>query len=233
MGYTYRHSDFHTRAQSVNHEPRLNLALLLSGLVAPFQLAVLEGVTLYYTPGHDPVGDTVSRLAGPNAPHPWAISTAFVLFGVELAAFGLGVYRRLGPSMRSAGAALLIFLWGASSITAGLFRVGVDTPVLLGLTQDQLHQHAAHLAAIVVVALMAYFLAFGPRYQERRRWLLAATALTALVAFAMSVLLITRLGSSMTGIIEMTLMASSGVWLASWALSLARTDSESDRYPEG
>jgi hypothetical protein len=160
-------------------------------------------------------------------PYGWLMTTAFLALGLGALAVAVGIRRATVPSRWSLVGSLLVGLFGAGFVLAGIFPVGGcgDVECVARFESDanvpitaaaMAHGVGALLGILLLIAgmfVLARAFKRDPRWQSFRRWSLAL-GLVALLQFGFP-------GAGMVAAILMrTLVATMIVWLLLAALRL-------------
>jgi hypothetical protein len=163
---------------------RTTRILLTAGLVAPLFVVVML-VDGALQPGYDALHRFGSELS--NGPFGWIQIANFLVTGVALLAFAVGL-RRLMPAGRGRTAApILAGVCGAGLVLAGLFTMDPSAGFPVGVTppaeptlHGQIHGYAP-FAVFLSTAALAFVLA--RRFTGSWRWLSLAAGVLVLVTF--------------------------------------------------
>lgn len=211
-------------------ETRLTRALLLCGAVgAPLFLVVIliEGAL---RPGYDPLRDMSSALSLTG--RGWVQIGNFVLTGLAMIAYAVGLRRVLRSGRGALSGPVLIGVWGAGLIGAGVFvgdpADGYPEGTPPGPAIETTLHGALHNAVSMVVflALAAACLVFARRsatVTKERGWAVYS-ALTALALPALQPILhaVTPDDVPVTGMIQKITIAVGWGWAALMASKLRR-----------
>lgn len=95
-----------------------------AGIVGPILFTVAFIVQALFSPGYSHVAEPVSALAaGPNG---WIQNANFLLFGVLMIAFAVGLHEGMRPTPRGVVGPALLGLSGVGLILAGVFPWALD-----------------------------------------------------------------------------------------------------------
>jgi hypothetical protein len=190
--------------------------LRLGGVAASVALFALAVVVLgALTPGYDQWSDTVSRLGSPG--ERWALATrlVFMIYGLLIIA-GAGTLR---PSVGRHGRtlALLLSLYGVTSIVAGL--APKDQPGAPHTVTSQLHVASTVTGGVLAIAAMMLVARYGLTRRARR----AAIVLAPLTGLAAGVFRFTW-GTPVYGLLERLVLGLGMGWISVLAArALARS----------
>jgi hypothetical membrane protein len=147
-------------------------------------------------PDYDPRNRYISELAASDAPHGVAMVAAFVALGVLMLVFARVLRRALGTGAAALGVALLIYIFGGTSIVSGLARC--DPGCGGSSLTNQTHTVSTHigLGALVLATLL---LPWATRPDRRWRTFGVYSWLTGLVATAIFALDFATFGGVGTG----------------------------------
>ena len=183
-------------------------ALLWCGVVAgPLLVVVLLGQALWH-PGYDLGSDAISSLSLGSGG--WVQIMAFVVVGLLVAAYGLGVRRHGGPGHRLGG--VLLVVMGAGLVGVGAFVL--DPVAWHGRLHDVATGVTINAALLAVVVLSVGW------WRSGRRRLTALGVATALACAALGwPAHAASIAVRHTGVIVVLT-----VWLTTTALTLLRQD---------
>ena len=198
--------------------------LALAGIVGPIVLVLTDTIASLYTPGYKPIQESGSQLA--FGPMRWVQATGFILFGLLLVMFAMGLYSSIH---KHAGlrASISIFMFFGFS----LFIIGAIPTDPTGAPHT-IHGIIHVGVAIVNTALspITFFL-IAPSLRADPRWenLFVYTVLTGVLATVFTVgRLFLPAELSWFGLYERILTAYSIIWLEAMAIRLLRL-SQRDR----
>jgi uncharacterized membrane protein YhaH (DUF805 family) len=209
---------------------RTGRQLLLCGMVTGPLSFVIDLAQALTRPGYDLFRQPVSSLA--LGPHGWIQVLNFLLGGVLMLGFALGLDRALRALGRpSRWAPALIASWAAALLGAGIF---VTDPISGYPPGEPVHRghtvhgvlHAFPFSILLVAALIAACAVFARRFTEEARpgWAAycAATGVAVLAGFCLFALSFT-VGAgpvALAGLIQLATIAVGWGWLALLALHL-------------
>ena len=162
------------RGRDDREEARTRALLWCGVLAGPLLVLVLLGQSLW-RPGYDLGTDAISTLS--LGPHGWVQITAFVVVGLLVAAFGLGVRRSGGDGRAARAGGVLLVVMGAGLVGLGVF---VLDPVGW---HGRLHDVST--GVVLNAAILAVVLLSVGWWREGRRGLVALGVGTALVGAAL------------------------------------------------
>jgi hypothetical membrane protein len=164
------------------------------------------------TPGYNALAQMGSELS--LAPLGWVMIANFIALGLTEFAFGVSLFRAIGPSWSGRLGAAMVTLVGIAFLDAGVFVT--DPPGTAVTTHGVLHVLAAVTLFFISIPIGAAAIAW--RFRSDRRYAIYS----ALSAVASPVLLVaTFLSGDLTGLTERVLIAMALAWLSVLALRLA------------
>jgi len=220
-------TDVHVAALSARSVSRSiilrNHAMVTSvvAVVGPIVFFTIMLVLGAITPGYNAVSRFGSELS--LAPLGWIMIANFICFGLIVGAFGLVLYRAIGPHRSGRIGAAMVVLSGLAFVDTGVFVTDLNGKVVT------IHG-ALHFAAAVTIFFIAgptAAMAMAWRFRENRRF----AAYSALTAVSIPILFVATVGSgSMLGLMERIVIGVVLAWLAVLALCLGpwRAASASD-----
>jgi hypothetical membrane protein len=154
-------------------DPMTRRLLACGGVGGPLFLAVIlaEGAR---RPGYSALRDPGSALS--VGPEGWVMITNFIVCGLLMLAFAVGLRRALRPGLSSVAAPALAGLYALGLIAAGVFVIDIDDGHRSGSPQapHDWHGNAHNIAsAVVFLALPALSFVLAVRFALRpgqRRW---------------------------------------------------------------
>jgi hypothetical membrane protein len=178
------------------------------------------------TPGYSALRQMGSALS--LAPLGWVMIANFIALGLVEIAFGLSLFRTLGPAWSGRVGAAMVTLVGLAFLDAGVFVT--DPPGGPVTTHGVLHVLAAVVIFFIATPIGAA--AISGRFRSDWRYALYS----ALTAVASPVLLVvTFLSGDLMGLVERVVIAVVLAWLAVLALRLApctiRPETEAKMLP--
>jgi CubicO group peptidase (beta-lactamase class C family) len=201
----------------------LRRALLLCGVLSSLLYLATDVIGGLSYDGYSFTSQAVSELMAIGAPSERVVDPLFVVYGLLVTAFGIGVMRegiRSGRALTVTGALLI-----------GYAVIGLTGPTLFEMHQrgtSNLAGDRAHIAvtAVLVVLLVASIAVAASTLGKRFRWYSFATLLVMVVAGATSASYGARLAAGEPtpgfGIIERVDIYASLLWVAVLAVMLLR-----------
>ena len=177
-----------------------------SASVAMFAGAV--AVLGLLTPGYNQWSDTVSRLGSPGERWALAARTVFVVYGLLVIA-GASTLRHT-VDRHGRGLALLLTLYGAACIVAGL--APKDQPGAPHTAASQVHVAATVVGGALAIGAMALVARYGPTRGARR----AALVMALLTGLAAGVFRFTW-GTPVYGLCERLVLGPGMCWISALA----------------
>ena len=201
--------------------------MILAGLLAPPVFTATWVSASLSRPGYDPLRDDLSALSATGAPQAWLMIVGFVVSGLLIVTFALGLARAPRRQGGSRPGAALIGLIGAGMIVIGLFQEDAPAPPGLsgrGSLANQIHDAAS---VLVLLALVVAPPLVGRAVQRERggRWLFRAAIGVSLVSGLLTVVYLARL-SGWSGLVQRSLIAGPLLWLMLLAAHLLRRPSQ-------
>ena len=187
-------------------------SFVVPGLVGPALFFLVMLVAGAMTPGYDALARFVSELS--IGPLGWIMITNFVVFGVLVVLFAIGLWRGFGSSASGKAGAALIAIAGVGLIFAGLFVADMEstTATASGAIHD--------LASVVVfLGLTLACFAFAWRFRSDRVFALYSLVTGVLIP---PLFLATPSGGDLLGLIQRILIAIAWTWLTVLAIRLDR-----------
>jgi hypothetical protein len=208
-----------------NAPDRLTRRLLTCGTAGPPLFIAAFLVLGAARQDYDPQRDMVSALAiGPDG---WTQIANFVVCGMLMLGFALGLHRAFRPGVAAVTAAVLAGLYGLGLMASGIFvtdpRDGYPPGTPSGHATTHTWHGAAHNVAglVVFLALPALCFVVAAWFARReRRWLWAAYS--AATGIAMLVLIQGLSIEGHAGLYQRLTIATGWSWLTAFALHLRR-----------
>ncbi|MFO7545487.1 MAG: DUF998 domain-containing protein [Trueperaceae bacterium] len=195
-------------------------ALLTVGALAAGLFLIVVLVEGFTRRGYDPLYHTGSELA--LGPRGWIQTANFLVMGLAMLAFALGVYQSLAAPL---GAALLA-VFGIGLITAGVFRPdpirGYPPGSATGADGNVTWQHQVHGIVGGPIAFLAIFgacLALASQLENAWRWYTLLTAGVGLVLTVSTAVAYTR-DAANTGLVQRGLLLTYWAWIIALAVHL-------------
>jgi hypothetical membrane protein len=138
--------------------------LSLAGIGGPVLFWVVVVVLGVITPGYSVVSDYISTLGAVNAPSAIVQRANFVVFGGSILAFAFGLARWTREGWRPWTGIVLIGVFGAGIVGAGVFQDNLATPTSTTAQIHQLVSSVAFIAALIGMPLTSW----GFERSERR-----------------------------------------------------------------
>ncbi len=193
---------------------------LLAALAPPYFLVASAIATLLGPKGYRSASQTVSELAGPDAPHPGIISAGFVGYAALVQGLGPRLHREAGGGARGGLLWGLVGAYGLGGFLAGVFRTGSNRVVVGGVDENAVHGAGGHIAFGAISSLLglAPFVLRGGRWGRWRvfSWLMfgATCALGLLFGWPAQ--------RRRRGIFQRGFFATTLAWVLATALKLSR-----------
>lgn len=147
------------------------------------------------------------------APLGWIMIANFICFGLIVSAFGLALYRAIGPQRSGRLGAAMVILTGLAFVDAGVFVTDLNGKVVTILG-------ALHFAAAVTIFFIASptaAMVMAWRFRDDRGF----SAYSALTAIAVTIFFIATVASgNLLGLMERIVIGVVVAWLAILALYL-------------
>lgn len=198
--------------------------LLLCGLLAPFLLVAFLIVALLLTPGHDYISETISQLGARDRPHPEVVNAGFVISGLLILGFAIGIYLNLGRSMAARIVGILIAINGVGIILTGAFQADSNA---LG-TSSTLEGNLHHIfAAIAYSTLLMGITVFAMLVHRKPGWRGFTQFSLAVAIINLGLLLLYAMGVSKTieGSLQLSFFGMSLAWVVAVSLQSLRANS--------
>jgi hypothetical membrane protein len=197
----------------------LKRALLVCGVLSSLLYIGIDALAaLRYGAYHSYVSQAISELGAIGAPTRAMVQPLFIIYGLLLLAFGVGVWASAGkPALRITGA-LLIGIWAVGLVTPPMYLRGTGN-----VSGDLPH---IVLTGVIVVLILAA-VAVGASLYGKRWWLYSlATIGTLLVSGALTGVAASRLAAGQPtpwlGVAERVNIGAYLLWVAVLAVSLLR-----------
>ena len=134
--------------------------LAAAGVAAPIMFCSVFTIAGLIRPGYDPLRQYVSELAlGPNG---WLQTANFLVMGLLLIAFAVGLHHRIPDGSRVSPALLVVA--GVGFLLSGIFAR--DLPGTTPTMQGEVHKYASY----ILLALPLASLSIAPRLKQDPRW---------------------------------------------------------------
>ena len=155
--------------ESRTSQHNLVTLLALCGVAAPIIFAILLTVAGVVYEGYSHVAQSISELGGVEAQYPSIQNTNFLIIGMLVLAFALGLHRGMSEGKGSVLGPLLLGLFGASFAPQALFRCdpGCEFETWTG-TMHNLAGLGGFLAAIAGMILISRRARENPRWRAFR-----------------------------------------------------------------
>jgi hypothetical membrane protein len=157
-------------------------------VAAPWVFTPLAAAAAALTPGYSRFSDSVSQLAGPDAPYHWMLNAGIFAYAVLVQPLGPGLHRLVGGGRWGAVLWALVVCYGLGGLGAGIWRDDFTNPVWWGLDQNGMHHVMAVATFSAIFALM--FLAPVPLRGRagwagwvRFSWVMAALSIATALPF--------------------------------------------------
>lgn len=123
--------------------------LAVAGITAPLLFGILLVAAGLLRPGYDHIADYISELGvGANA---WVMNTNFLLTGLLLAAFSLGLARALGAGKSARAGSALVGISGSGVFAAGIFSCDPGCPSSGASLSQQMHDTVSIIAFVAIM----------------------------------------------------------------------------------
>lgn len=195
--------------------------LLLCGVLAPPLLAIFFISAGVVTPNFSFISETISQLGARGMPYPGVMNSGFIVCGVLLNLFAVGLYLRLGRSFMAKAVWFLLAIEGICIVLSGVFRtdyLGLGTAFS---AEGTLHLIFSLIAFFVLPITIAMFLWIAYRRPAWRG--LTKISITVLVLNLLLFLVFLTVGADrIDGVLELSFFGISLIWLESVSLSSLR-----------
>jgi hypothetical membrane protein len=196
-------------------------ALALGGAIGPALFTVVTVVVSAFREDYSHVHNFISELGATGTPHAELMNYAgFVPSGLMLLAFAVSTRALVPRSGLAALGTLLLALFGAGVVTAGLFACDLGCPQGTGSLANRVHDQVSPLAFLAALAAIG---AFGVSFRGRSDWkpLWGYSLATAFVGVLFMIALIQSLETRFfTGLWQRLLLASIFLWCGTVGLRL-------------
>jgi hypothetical membrane protein len=205
----------------VERSNALLLASLMAGAIGPalFWLVVLvDGFT---KPGYDARTQTISELA--LGEQGWAQSANFLLVGLLMLAFALGLRLRFPSGKGSTFGPLLIALFGLGLLVSGIFTTDPPQGGATSMTTSGAIHDLAFL--LVLAAIVAACFVFARRFRREATWRgygLYSFITGFLVLGLLAAFILHGDGAPVAGLLQRVLVAVFFLWVEVIALRAVR-----------
>jgi len=198
----------------LRHDSALRF-LAVAGIAAPLLFGVLWVAAGLLRPGYDHIADYGSELgAGPNA---WIMNTNFLLTGLLLVAFSLGLARALGAAKSARAGPVLVGIFGSGVFAAGIFSCDPGCPSSGGSLSQQMHDLVsivAFVAIMIAPIIVSLRMKGDPLWQGYRLYSIA----TGVAAIAFFFLFLAS--TQYVGALQRLFIATPFLWISVIALRL-------------
>ena len=184
----------------------------LAGMAGPglfFIVVLLAGVI---TPGYDAMGQFASELS--IGPLGWIMIANFIVFGLLVLLFGIGLWSGFGPAMSARAGAVLVSIVGIALVLAGVFVTDPEDAQMSAAG-------AIHLLASVLVFLLLSVACFVFAWRFRSDRLFALYSVATGIAIP-PLFLSTASAGGILGLVQRILIAIAWTWLTLLAVRLYR-----------
>lgn len=195
--------------------------LLLCGVAAPIVLVAFVTWAVAVTPNYSHISHTISQLAAQGRPHPWIMSTGFVVFGLLMDGFARGLSRTLKNGAGKVGTSIGLLVFGTSVLISGFFQDYNENPSVPPNLEGYLHSLFANIAVQGLIGAMFFFARTVydcPEWHGMVRFTITIAALIVLEE-----LTFTLISPGVQGIAQRALYATTLLWIAPVALRALRT----------
>jgi hypothetical membrane protein len=199
----------------------LKRALLVCGVLSSLLYIGIDALAAFrYGEYHSYVSQAISELGAIGAPTRAMVGPLFIIYGVLLLAFGLGVWASAGkPALRIIGG-LLIGIWAVGLVTPPMYLRGTGN-----VSGDLPH---IVLTGVIVVLILSAAAVGATLYGRRWRLYSLATIGTLLVSGALTGVAASRLAAGQStpwlGVAERINIGAFLLWVAVLAVSLLRRE---------
>ena len=195
--------------------------LLLCGVLAPPLLAIFFVSVGVVTPDFSFISETISQLGARGMPYPGVMNSGFIVCGVLLILFALGLYLRLGRSVVAKAVWLLLAIEGICIVLSGVYQTDSPVPGITCSAEGNLHCIFSLIAFFVLPITMAVFLWITYRRPAWRG--LTRISITVLVLNLLLFLVFMIVGADrIAGAMELSFFGISLVWLEAVSLRSLR-----------
>jgi hypothetical membrane protein len=191
------------------YQSRLTVGLLLCGLAPPIVFSPFVIWAGMATPGYSHIASTFSDSAAQGKPHPEIIGTGFLLLGLLIALFAVGIYRTI-PRYRTL--MLISLLTCAVAIGATAFFQDYDRSPTVERNLEGFLHNAFAVTAIVAIASSIGLSGLAARNQPHWRHLSTPSVLFIFAAVVSGYLFQTG-SDSYDGMFERLLTMVAMLWL--------------------
>lgn len=169
-----------------------------AGIVLFWLVVLLLGLV---TPEYSAVSDVISNLGAVNAPYGIVQQANFVLLGLSVLAFTIGIDRRFRDGWRPWVGVILIGVFALfAAVGNGVFPVNNENPDAMTNMLHGIGAIVGFLAALVGIPLTAWRLSAAEHWPAYHTW--KAVVLIAVVGFAGFALLLSSMGTSWAGLAQ-------------------------------
>lgn len=191
----------------------------MAGITAPLLFGLLVFVAGLLRPGYDHVADYISELgAGPNA---WIMNADFMLTGLMLVAFALGLAKALRTGRSARIGPILVGIFGSGVFAAGIFSCDPGCPSSGGSLSQQMHDLVsvtAFVAIMIAPIIVSGAMKQDQSWQSYRSYSLA-TGIAAIVFFVLFIAS-TEAAPAYIGALQRLFVATPSLWIGVTALRL-------------
>ncbi|MEK9659862.1 MAG: DUF998 domain-containing protein [Chloroflexota bacterium] len=190
-------------------------------VAAPVVFTVPATIATALTPGHDPLRDAVSLLAGPGTPYPWLLNGSIIAYAILVQGLGPSLHRAAGGGRWGGALWALVACYGLGGLGAGIWRDAYTDGGWWLIDQNAMHDNAARIAFGAVLGLCA-LAPLALRHRSgwagwaRFSWAMAALSALAAVLFEM------RVWPSIHGFFELCFFATTMAWVFVTGLRLRK-----------
>lgn len=196
--------------------------VLAIGAPSPVAIAGLATFASVVTPDYDWVSQTISQLAAPGRPYADMVRAGLLLQAAMSVSIGLGLLQVFGWNGRIRLPVALLGVYAVANLVAAMFDTESQRTLLPGVTEQLIHQRAAHVGILSVLLTMGA-LAYAVRNRPEWRPFADLSVALAAVAVVVGIPFPTQIWLEIHGVLQRVLLGLTLLWAELVALWLLRT----------
>lgn len=194
----------------------------------PFFIAVSIASTLMASE-YNSLSDTMSRLSGPDMPHPWMFQWAVIGYAFLILPLGPLLYSRTKLMWQGVLLCTLVLIYSVTGILTAIFRDGYHSIILGDFTEDEFHGFIARLSfstILILIICCVWIFRHNERWHIWRRLSLLLT----LLAITLTLTFQLETWPHYMGLIQRIMFACTMIWVFITAIILRRPYHQDRKY---